>query len=265
VNLRIVFFLSLFAKNNVIINCHNCNASLQIDEKKASAERFAIRCPKCQTAIPVQIEKSGADSNTTLNNSLVLNRSWDSAPAAPFQKNAPSVDENSVNNAELLRVLTAALGQATSGGRTANFNAPYTQPQKRVLLCLNAERTNSLASLLHDADYEVFIAENPAQATEKIRDEEADIVIFTPDFAAKFSGASVLQQMLLSLTAIERRRIFVVALEESSQTFNTHEAFLRNLNLIVNVNDSHHLPSILYRALRDYNELYRYFNHAATN
>jgi DNA-binding NtrC family response regulator len=113
-----------------------------------------------------------------------------------------------------------------------------------------------------DAGYKIFLADNPAQATEKIRDREIDIVIFSLDFAPKASGASVLQQIINSLPTIERRALFVIAIEDNSQTFNTHEAFLRNLNLIVNSNDLHHLPSILQRALHDYNDLYRNFNKA---
>jgi hypothetical protein len=44
---------------------------------------------------------------------------------------------------------------------------------------------------------------------------------------------------------------------------NAHDAFLRNLNLIVNTNDLEQLPLILERALGDYNDLYGYFNRAA--
>jgi len=43
---------------------------------------------------------------------------------------------------------------------------------------------------------------------------------------------------------------------------NAHEAFLRNLNLIVNTNDIPQLPLILNRALRDFNDLYHYMNKA---
>jgi hypothetical protein len=44
---------------------------------------------------------------------------------------------------------------------------------------------------------------------------------------------------------------------------NAHDAFLRNLNLIVNSSDIAQLPLILNRAIGDYNELYTYYNKAA--
>ena len=178
--------------------------------------------------------------------------------AAAFNKNAEKKEENliSANSADLMRALAAF--QQVSQKQTGQPS----HVQRRVLVCLNPESSQRIAPLLDNAGYEVFIAENPAQATEKIRDEEVDIMIYSPDFAVKFSGASILQQMINSLLTNQRRKIFVVAVEEGSQTFNTHEAFLRNLNLIVNTNDLHHLPSILHRGLRDFDELYRHFNQA---
>jgi hypothetical protein len=60
----------------------------------------------------------------------------------------------------------------------------------------------------------------------------------------------------------ERRRLFLVSLEDSGSTMNAQEAFLRNLNLIVNSRDIAQLPLIMNRAIHDYNDLYHYFNNA---
>ena len=60
----------------------------------------------------------------------------------------------------------------------------------------------------------------------------------------------------------ERRRLFLISLEDTGSTMNAHDAFLRNLNLIVNSGDVAQLPLILNRALGDYNDLYHYFNQA---
>ena len=58
----------------------------------------------------------------------------------------------------------------------------------------------------------------------------------------------------------ERRRLFLVSLEDGGTTMNAHDAFLRNLNLIVNTSDIQQLPLILNRALLDFNDLYHYLN-----
>jgi len=61
----------------------------------------------------------------------------------------------------------------------------------------------------------------------------------------------------------ERRRLFLISLEDGGSTMNAQEAFLRNLNLVVNTADLAQLPLILTRALGDYNDLYHYFNTAS--
>jgi len=60
----------------------------------------------------------------------------------------------------------------------------------------------------------------------------------------------------------ERRRLFLVSIEDGGTTMSAHEAFLRNLNLVVNSNDINQLPLVLNRSLRDFNEIYRFYNEA---
>ncbi len=244
----------------MIVLCPQCSVSLQIDESKATTKRFTIRCPKCQHMIPVDTNAKINPHETAAAAPAPPARNWDTAPAATFQKNgaASSSDEiDSTGNPDLLRLLAATLKKASGKSEAAE-----SQSQKRVLMCLNPERNRSTAERMADAGYKIFLADNPAQATEKIRDGEIDIIIFSLDFAPKANGSSVLQQVINSLPTAERRALFVIAIEDNSPTFNTHEAFLRNLNLIVNSSDLHHLPSILHRALHDYNDLYRTFNKA---
>jgi hypothetical protein len=64
------------------------------------------------------------------------------------------------------------------------------------------------------------------------------------------------------MPATERRRLFLVSVEDDGITMSAHDAFLRNLNLIVNSNDVGQFPLILNRSLRDFNEIYRHFNEA---
>ena len=55
----------------------------------------------------------------------------------------------------------------------------------------------------------------------------------------------------------------MISLEDGGSTMNAHDAFLRNLNLIVNSGDVAQLPLILNRAIGDFNDLYHYFNTAS--
>lgn len=130
---------------------------------------------------------------------------------------------------------------------------------RRILLCLG-EKTEETAKILAKAGYKVYVAQTPAQANERLREGKTELMIFSPDFAPELGGAAVIQQKANAMYSSERRRLFLISLEDSGTTMNAHDAFLRNLNLIVNTNDLAQLPLILNRALGDYNDLYNYFN-----
>jgi len=132
---------------------------------------------------------------------------------------------------------------------------------RRILLCLGA-MLDQTAKLLAGAGYKVYIAQTPAQANERLREGKTEMLIFSPDFAPELGGAAVIQQKANAMYSSERRRLYLVSLEDAGSTMNAHEAFLRNLNLIVNNNDLAQLPMILNRAVNDYNDLYNYFNKA---
>ena len=132
---------------------------------------------------------------------------------------------------------------------------------RRVLLCLGKKREETAKLLAGPVTR--YTWRNPAQANERLRDGKTEIVFFSPDFAAEFGGASILQQKINALPSFERRRMFLVSLEDEGTTMSAHDSFLRNLNLIVNTNDLSQLPLILNRAIHDFNDLYHYFNQAA--
>jgi len=132
---------------------------------------------------------------------------------------------------------------------------------RRVLLCLGVKR-DAVAKTLVEAGFKVYLAQTPAQANERLREGKTEILIYSPDFASEFGGAAMLQQKVSTMVASERRRLFLVSVEDNGTTLSAHEAFLRNLNLIVNSNDISQLPLIMNRALRDFNEIYRYYNEA---
>ena len=166
-------------------------------------------------------------------------------------------DKNSefkINSA--LRSLMAALQTGTSSliADDEKSNKP-----RRALLCLG-EKRDEVVKILTENDYRVYIAQTPAQANERLREGKTELVIFSPDFAAEFGGAAILQQKANGMYSSERRRLFLISLEDSGTTMNAHEAFLHNLNLIVNTRDIPQLPLILNRAMLDFNDLYHYFN-----
>jgi hypothetical protein len=161
---------------------------------------------------------------------------------------------------EINNAMKALLQALQSGKKTAAADDPdLDEKPRRILLCLG-EKRDTVAKLLTGCGYKVYIAQTPAQANERLRDGKTEIVMFSPDFASEYGGAAVIQQKANAMYSAERRRLFLVSLEEGGTTMNAQEAFIRNLNLIINTDDIPQIPLILNRALHDFNGLYHYLN-----
>jgi predicted Zn finger-like uncharacterized protein len=237
----------------MIIRCDNCSVSLQLDESKVPTRVFTVRCPRCQNLVRVN---PAGDTST-------VKQLQSNGPAPAVGDNAGQFSakesELQINNA--LRSLLAAL---QTENKALDTDSDESIKPRRILLCLGQYR-EVVARTLVGAGYKVYIAETPAQANERLREGKTEIMLFSPDFAAEFGGAAILQQKVNAMYASERRRLFLVSIEEGGTTMNAHEAFLRNLNLIVGSEDMEQLPLILNRALQDFNDLYLYFNRASGN
>ena len=237
----------------MIIRCDNCSVSLQIDESKVPTGTFTVRCPRCQNMLRATRKGDGSAPSTA--EQLAANKP---APAVGDNAQGFAAKESEVQINSALRSLLSAL-QVEKKTLDASDE---TEKPRRVLLCLGNKR-DVVAKSLSDAGYKVYLAETPAQANERLREGKTNVVIFSADFAPEYGGAAILQQKANAMYSSERRRLFLVSLEDTGTTMNAQEAFLRNLNLIVNTRDLGQLPLILNRALHDYNERYHYFNEAS--
>ncbi|MCC6824590.1 MAG: zinc-ribbon domain-containing protein [Acidobacteria bacterium] len=237
----------------MILRCDNCSVSLQLDESKVPSGNFTVRCPRCQNMLRVQKDASGKGLSTV--EQLQSNKPATAVPDGA-QEFAAKESELQINTA--LRSLLSALQTDNRSSATEESE----EKPRRVLLCLG-EKRNAAAKILADAGYKVYIAETPAQANERLRDGKTELLIFSPDFAPDLGGAGVIQQKANAMYSSERRRLYLVSLENEGTTMNAHDAFMRNLNLVVNAQDLAQLPLILNRALNDYNELYNYFNRSS--
>ncbi|MBV9215519.1 MAG: zinc-ribbon domain-containing protein [Acidobacteria bacterium] len=237
----------------MIVRCDNCSVSLQLDESKIPSGNFSVRCPRCQNLLRVKKDASGKGPSTV--EQLAQSKPAEATADSPTDFAAKEADIQ-INSA--LRSLMSAL----QTDKAAVAEDDEMEKPRRILLCLG-EKTDETARILAKAGYKVYVAQTPAQANERLREGKTEILIFSPDFAAEIGGAAIIQQKANAMYSSERRRLFLISLEDSGTTMNAHDAFLRNLNLIVNNNDLPQLPLILQRAIGDYNELYNYFNRAS--
>jgi CheY-like chemotaxis protein len=131
-----------------------------------------------------------------------------------------------------------------------------------VLICVTPARRDAVAKVLAESDYQVFVAEDTAQAIESLRHERMDVVLLEPEFDPVEQGAAFVTREVNLLRPAERRRLFFVQFSSTARTLDMHQAFLHNFNLVVNASDVENLPHALDRSLRDFNDLYRDFNKA---
>jgi len=234
----------------MIIRCDNCSVSLQVDESKIPATTFTVRCPRCQNLVRADAGQNGSSTVEQLK----------SSSAAPPVTDGSKEFEEKQSEADINNALKMLLSALQHGGAPLEETDRDLQP-RRVLLCLGKDR-DKVSSVLVAAGFKVYAAETPAQANERLRDGKTEVLLFSPDFAEEFGGAAIIQQKVNAMFSTERRRLYLVSIEESGQTLNAHEAFLRNINLIIGSGDVDQLPMILSKALSDFNDLYRYYNRA---
>ena len=237
----------------MIIRCDSCSVSLQLDESKIPSGNFSVRCPRCQNLLRVQKDASGKGLSAVDQLTASKPAEATSEGAADF---AAKESDFQVNNA--LRSLMSAL----QTDKAAVSDQESDEKPRRILLCLG-QKADETARILAKSGYKVYVAQTPAQANERLRDGKVEILIFSSDFAADMGGAAVIQQKANAMYSSERRRLFLISLEDAGTTMNALDAFLRNLNLIVNSNDIAQLPLILNRAVGDYNDLYNHYNRAS--
>lgn len=235
----------------MIIRCDNCSVSLQLDESKIPSGNFTVRCPRCQNMLRANKDSKATNSPTV--QQLAAN------PAAPAVSDGAQQFAEKESEFEINSALRSLLSALQTGKTALDADDEAAKKPRRVLLCLG-DKKDAVSKLLADAGYKVYIAETPAQANERLREGKTEIVVFSPDFAPEFGGAAVLQQKANTMYSSERRRLFLVSLEDNGTTMNAHEAFLKNLNLIVNTSDLPQFPLILNRALLDFNDMYHYLN-----
>jgi len=259
----------------MIVVCSQCTTRLQLDDTKVPSRPFTIRCPKCQSIINGQppATTNGQQSALGVGDSPALENGRFNPPlAAPAFKtenatdsatddvqsygSAPAEPKNLAQLlADLLQHSLPAAGKQRSATRLHWEN-------RRVLVCVTPERREPIARALVDANYQVYVAGDTSQATERMREDKMHIIILEPDFDLVEQGAAFVTSEINTLRPAERRRLIFVHLSPTARTLDTHAAFVHNVNLVVNTADVDRLPQVLERTIRDFNDLYADFNAA---
>jgi hypothetical protein len=188
------------------------------------------------------------------------------ASAPPFKveiegSNVTSSDAASAAGLnDVAKLLAAALSHADTASTRSRGRKRPAWDRRKILVCASPAYRDAIALSVANLDYEVFVAENSAQALGRMREERMDIVILDASFDPVEQGVAFVTREVKLLRPSERRRLFFVYVTSGVRTMDLHAAFLHNVNLVVNPSDLEQLPEALEVSVRHYNELYRDFN-----
>lgn len=256
----------------MVLICSKCEAHLQLDEAKAPTRPFTVRCPKCQTSVNVQpptattVEPGTPDAGTPTDGAP--GRTLFERPAtAPRFTPAPEESETPAPSQvgglpglnDLAKLLAEAMRQSDAVVAPGRGRTRPAWDRRKVLVCASPAYREVIAKPLATQDYDVFVAENMAQGSGRMREERMDVIILDANFDPLEQGVAFITREIRLLRPSERRRLFFVYLTSGVRTMDLHAAFLHNVNLVINPSDVDQLPEALEVSLRHYNELYRDF------
>ena len=132
--------------------------------------------------------------------------------------------------------------------------------QRLVLVCENTpERQSIIQVALEQLGYTMLPATTAEEASERLRRHAFEIVIVDERFESSGVLDNAVLKALNTMPIASRRHIFVVLLGREFKTFDNMMAFVRSVNVVVNLNDLPHLPAIIRKGLEDNSEFYRVF------
>jgi predicted Zn finger-like uncharacterized protein len=261
----------------MVITCQQCSSRLQLDDTKVPSRAFTVRCPKCQQIINAQPPAQAASGGGALAigemPSANDSRFARPMPAPAFRPEGSDAGEGEAKDADALRVdrdeiaqlLSALLSRAMTSAASAASQGTLRRgwDHRCALVCAAEEHRFSVARILVEGGYEVFVAEDTTQAIERMRENQMDIVLLDPKFDEVEQGAAFIRREISALRPAARRKLFFVVMTPEVRSGDAHQAFVTHANLALSPADVEELPALLERTVREFNELYRDFNKAA--
>ena len=254
----------------MIVTCPNCTTRLQLDGAKVPARPFSVRCPKCQQIVnaqpPAQPAPPQRDALTAVGDVPATTKSQQETAAATPAPLVGEAQESPDGHEDVLRLLAALLRREAAGGAGvpgasgAGGRRPW--ERRRALVCAGSAFGGDAARALSLAGYDVSVATDAAQAGERMREDQPDVLVLDPEFDVRAQGSMAVGREVSALRNAERRRLVFVLLTNTARTGDAHAAFLAGANLVVQMKEVGDLPRVLEKNIRDLNELYRDFNRA---
>jgi CheY-like chemotaxis protein len=217
--------------------------TLTFDDTRLPTEPFNVLCPRCRQSVTI----------------MPPPKEEPRLPGITGPLDVSQTDETDDPLRALADMLLAGLKQQPQGRDTKKWQ------RRRVLLCLDdASMRETIRAALEPSRYEIFSADFAPEAIEILHDSRAEVIVLSPTFDADHQGGAAMMHYVSSLTPQARRRTYVVLISPQLRTLDTYLAFANGVNLTLHPEDLPSFQSIFERSVRDFNELYRPYNHASS-
>lgn len=254
----------------MIVTCPNCTTKLQLDGAKVPSRPFSVRCPKCQQIVnaqppaPVAPQRDALAAVGDVPASAKSQQETAVATPAPLVGEVP--DASPEGHEDVLRLLASLLRREAAGDgnarATAGGGGRHSWERRRALICAGSAFGGDAARALSQSGYDVSVAADAAQAVERMREDQLEVLVLDPEFDPRAQGSMAVGREVSAMRNAERRRLVFVLLTNTARTGDAHAAFLAGANLVVQMKEVADLPRALEKNMRDLNELYRDFNRA---
>jgi predicted Zn finger-like uncharacterized protein len=212
------------------ISCKKCNTRLNIPDEKLPKDKAAsVVCPKCKEKIIIDLQKESPSKTDE----------------GMFEKN--SFDEGT----EDYDVSERPFDFLEEEGKTA-------------LICEeNPETLKEITTVLEIMDYSITKAKSVREALRSMKYHIYDMVLVNETFDGSDPDANGILIYLDRLEMDIRRNIFVGLLTRQFTTMDKMTAFLKSVNLIINLKDINKIDRILSRGINEYELFYAVYKDSA--
>ena len=211
------------------VTCSNCEKKINVrDEKVPAGKAFSLRCPGCKTKLSIDLSQSADESE-------------------------PALDSGWTQ-------------QTGAGGEVGSYDAsekPFDFLEEEGPTAMVCEEdpdvVNQVRSVLELMEYNVTVPENTRDALRKMKYHIYDMILVNEVFDGSDPDSNGILIYLERLNMGVRRNIFVGLLTSRHTTMDNMAAFLKSVNITINLKDIGSLDRILSRGLNENRLFYTVF------
>ncbi|MCF8110206.1 MAG: zinc-ribbon domain-containing protein [Desulfobacteraceae bacterium] len=225
------------------INCKSCGKSLNIpDEKIPKGKSFSVRCPACR-------EKILVDLKAAVDESRLADAGWSEQGEQQEKEGLPEEKRDDV---------FAVSGEDYDASEKP-FDFLEEEGHTAMVLEEDKQTAGHIKSVLEVMDYNVTAPESIREALRRMKYHQFDLIVLNETFDSSSPDANGVLIYLQRLNMHVRRNIFAALLTERYNTMDNMAAFLKSVNIVINLKDIKSFDRILARGVNENDLFYAVF------